>query len=37
MFNKISLAELLICVVAGFSSIIWFEMYKVWRSRERRS
>jgi P-type Ca2+ transporter type 2C len=36
-FEKISLTEALICVVAGFSSIIWFEMYKVWRSRESRS
>ncbi|MBW8333805.1 MAG: cation-translocating P-type ATPase [Prolixibacteraceae bacterium] len=35
-FEKISLTEALICVVAGFSSIIWFEMYKVWRSRESR-
>ena len=32
-FEKISLTEALICIVAGFSSIIWFEMYKVWRSR----
>jgi len=36
-FEKISLTEALICVAAGFSSIIWFELYKVWRSRERRS
>jgi Ca2+-transporting ATPase len=31
-FEKISLTEALICIAAGFSSIIWFEMYKVWRS-----
>ena len=34
-FEKISLTESLICIVAGFSSIVWFEIYKVWRSRER--
>ena len=28
-FEKISLLESLVCVVLGFSSIIWFEMYKV--------
>jgi Ca2+-transporting ATPase len=33
-FEKISLTEALICIAAGFSSIIWFEMYKVWRSRK---
>ncbi|MDO8929744.1 MAG: cation-translocating P-type ATPase, partial [Bacteroidota bacterium] len=32
-FEKISLTEALICIAAGFSSIVWFEMYKVWRSR----
>ncbi|MDP3914830.1 MAG: cation-translocating P-type ATPase [Bacteroidota bacterium] len=36
-FEKISLTEALICIVAGFSSIIWFEMYKVWRSWGRAS
>ena len=36
-FEKISLVESLICIAAGFSSIIWFELYKVWRSRESRS
>jgi Ca2+-transporting ATPase len=35
-FEKISLTEALICIAAGFSSIIWFEMYKVWRSWGRR-
>jgi len=33
-FEKISFVESLICIAAGFSSIIWFELYKVWRSRE---
>ncbi len=33
-FEKISLTEALVCVVAGFSSIIWFEMYKVFKTRE---
>ena len=28
-FEKLSLTEALICIVAGFSSIVWFEMYKV--------
>ena len=28
-FNKISLTESLVCVALGFSSIVWFEMYKV--------
>lgn len=36
-FEKISLTESLVCVVAGFSSIIWFEMYKVFTNRERHS
>jgi len=33
-FEKISLTESLVCAVLGFTSIIWFEMYKVianWR------
>ncbi|BBE19029.1 cation transport ATPase [Aquipluma nitroreducens] len=34
-FEKISLAESLICVVLGFTSIVWFEMYKVLTNRER--
>ena len=33
-FEKISLIEALVCVAAGFSSIIWFEMYKVLKSRK---
>jgi Ca2+-transporting ATPase len=28
-FEKISLTEALVCVAAGFTSIVWFEMYKV--------
>jgi len=35
-FEKISLNEALICVAAGFSSIVWFELYKVFSNRERR-
>lgn len=27
-FEKVGLPELLICILAGFSSIIWFEVYK---------
>lgn len=34
-FEKISLNEALACVAAGFSSIIWFELYKVITNRER--
>ena len=34
-FNKISLNEALVCVFAGFSSIIWFELYKVFRGGKR--
>jgi P-type Ca2+ transporter type 2C len=34
-FEKISLTESLVCVVLGFSSIIWFEIYKVITNRER--
>jgi len=30
-FDKISFVEALICVGAGFSSIIWFELYKVFK------
>ena len=30
-FEKISLAESLVCVLLGFSSIIWFELYKVFK------
>jgi len=32
-FEKISMIEALVCVAAGFSSIIWFEMYKVINNR----
>jgi Ca2+-transporting ATPase len=34
-FDKISITEALVCAVLGFSSIIWFEIYKVWRSGGR--
>jgi P-type Ca2+ transporter type 2C len=34
-FSKISLNEALICVSLGFSSIIWFEFYKVFTNRKR--
>ena len=32
-FEKISLTEALVCIVAGASSIIWFELYKVFKNR----
>ena len=32
-FERISFQEALVCVVAGASSIIWFEFYKVFRIR----
>jgi len=35
-FEKISLSEALVCAVAGFSSIIWFELYKVYNNWKRR-
>jgi len=35
-FEKISLNEALACVALGFSSIIWFELYKVFTNRGRR-
>jgi Ca2+-transporting ATPase len=34
-FEKISMTESLVCAVLGFSSIIWFEIYKVITNRER--
>ncbi|MFY9153029.1 MAG: cation-translocating P-type ATPase [Prolixibacteraceae bacterium] len=34
-FEPISFAEALVCVVLGFTSIVWFEMYKVFGNRER--
>jgi len=34
-FEKISLNETLICVLAGFSSIVWFELYKVFTNRKK--
>jgi len=32
-FEKISLTEALICIGLGFSSIIWFELYKAFNTR----
>lgn len=34
-FEKISLNEALVCIAVGFSSIVWFELYKVFTNRER--
>ncbi len=34
-FEKISLSEALVCIVLGFSSIIWFELYKVLQSKKQ--
>ena len=36
-FEKISLSEALICIGLGFSSIIWFELYKVFTYRGKRA
>ena len=33
-FEKISLSEALVCVALGFTSIVWFEIYKVVSSRK---
>jgi len=35
-FDKISFVEALICVGAGFMSILWFEIYKVVKSSPKR-
>ena len=35
LFEKISLTEALFCVLAGLSSIIWFEIYKVFNHRRK--
>ena len=32
-FEKISLVEALVCLILGFSSIVWFEIYKVFKAR----
>ena len=32
-FEKISFKEALLCIILGFSSIIWFEIYKVFNTR----
>lgn len=34
-FEKISLSEALVCVALGFTSIVWFEIYKVVSNREK--
>jgi P-type Ca2+ transporter type 2C len=34
-FEKISLVESLVCVALGFSSIIWFELYKVFTNKRQ--
>jgi Ca2+-transporting ATPase len=36
-FKPIGFAEAAVCVALGFSSIIWFEFYKVFNNRERRN
>ncbi len=36
-FEKISLTESLTCAVLGFSSIIWFEIYKSWVNVKKTS
>ncbi|HWQ64665.1 MAG TPA: cation-translocating P-type ATPase [Methanospirillum sp.] len=35
-FAPISLDELIVCVLAGVVSVLWFEVYKVWNSRHKR-
>jgi Ca2+-transporting ATPase len=35
-FEKISLTESLVCVAAGFSSIVWFELYKVFQKENQK-
>jgi Ca2+-transporting ATPase len=34
-FDPISFTEALVCAALGFSSIVWFELYKVFNNRER--
>lgn len=34
-FEKISLNETLVCILAGFSCIVWFELYKVFTNRKK--
>jgi len=36
MFERIGYTELLFCIVAGFSTIIWFEFYKLIKSRKKQ-
>jgi Ca2+-transporting ATPase len=35
-FERISFYEALVCVAAGFSSIIWFELYKVFKAQPEK-
>ena len=35
-FTAISFTEAIVCVALGFSSIIWFELYKVYSNREQK-
>ncbi|MEI6755077.1 MAG: cation-translocating P-type ATPase [Paludibacter sp.] len=35
-FEKISLVNLLICIVAGISTIVWFEVYKLVKSNNKK-
>lgn len=37
MFEKIKLSQLLVCMLAGFFSIIWFEVYKKIRGVKRKA
>jgi len=34
-FEQISLTEALVCIALGFSSIIWFELYKAFSTRKK--
>ena len=34
MFGPISVMELMVCVVAGIVSVVWFEAYKYWSARK---
>jgi P-type Ca2+ transporter type 2C len=36
-FEKISIPEALVCIVLGFSSIVWFELYKVFKFRKQKN
>lgn len=36
-FAPISIDELIMCVLAGVVSVLWFEVYKVWSSRHKNA